>query len=307
MKKFHSLFYKNVYTEEWGNLMKKEKKSVINRIIYFITLVFLFFLVYFAYQYYQTKNLNDFVRSERNLFTSQFVRDNEVKYGKNRSYKIVSNEYNDAMFYKKVKVEKNMPYKLTCMVKTKNVIPEEQTKGIGAQISIEGSTERSTAIQGTNDWQKIELIFNSKDREEVNLGFRLGGNLGEAKGEAWFSEFTLEEGIREENSNWNFACFIFKTTDVEIDGNHVKLEVTENDISDIKDTINRFETSTNVLSQNKMTSNCDIYEVTTPLNSLSYDDEFGYYVAPEDVEEDIKETISQNDYDHIFVIMRLRR
>ena len=44
-----------------------------------------------------------------------------------------------------------------------------------------------------------------------------------------------------------------------------------------------------------------------PLNSLSYDDEFGYYVAPEDVEEDIKETISQNDYDHIFVIMRLRR
>ena len=46
--------------------------------------------------------------------------------------------------------------------------------------------------------------------------------------------------------------------------------------------------------------NCDIYEIETPITSLSYDDEFGYYVAPEDIEKQIKDIIDQKDYDHIF-------
>ena len=77
------------------------------------------------------------------------------------------------MFYETIKVEKNQPYKVTCMLKTENVVPEEEQSSIGAQISIEGSTERSIAIQGTTEWQKIEFIFNSEDRDTVNLGFRL--------------------------------------------------------------------------------------------------------------------------------------
>ena len=89
-----------------------------------------------------------------------------------------------------------------------------RTTGIGAQISIEGSTERSIAIQGTNEWQKIELIFNSKNRDSINIGFRLGGNLGLAKGKAWFSDFKLEEGTTNSNNEWKFACLILKTTDV---------------------------------------------------------------------------------------------
>ena len=56
-----------------------------------------------------------------------------------------------------------------------------------------------------------------------------------------------------------------------------------------------------------MTANCDIYEIDTPLSKLSYDEEFGFYVAPEDVEPQIKDIISNNNYDHIFVVVRLRR
>ena len=287
--------------------MAKKEKSLLGRIAYMITVVILCFLVYCAYQYYQSNNFNDFVRSEANLYTSEFKRDDDVKYSNKRSYSIDSLEYNDAMFYKEVKVEKNQPYKVTCMVKTENVEAKDGNSGVGAQISIEGSTERSVAIQGTNDWQKIELIFNSKDRDTVNIGFRLGGNLGEAKGKAWFSDFTFEEGITENNSNWNFACFIFKTTNVNINNNQINLEVTDTDISDIENTISRFESSCNTLSEGKMTANCDIYELDTPLTSLSYDEEFGYYVAPEDVENQIKDTISANNYDHIFVVVRLRR
>ena len=171
--------------------MKKQsnvKKA--SKIISHITTIILFIILYFAYQFYQTNNFGEFVRSESNLYTSSFERDNEEKYSKARSYKIESKEYNDAMFYKAVAVEKNKPYKISCMVKTEDVQAIKENSGIGAQISIEGSTERSVAISGSNEWQKIELIINSKNRESINVGFRLGGYLGEAKGTAWFSDFT---------------------------------------------------------------------------------------------------------------------
>ena len=288
--------------------MPKRQKTLKNRIAYSITLIILLILLYFAYQYYQSNNFNDFVRSEVNLYTSNFKRDSKIKYSNTRSYKIESPDYNDAMFYKTVQVEKNTPYKVTCMVKTNGVEAQDMLSGVGAQIAIEGTTERSVAISGTQDWQKIELIFNSKNREEVNIGFRLGGYLGQAKGEAWFSDFTIEEGITSKNdNNWKFACFIFETTDVTVNGQRIQLSVTQSDINDIKNTLNRFQNSCEDLSKGKMTADVDIYQVGIPLTKLSYDNEFGYYVAPEDVEEQIKSTITKGDYDHIFVVIRLRR
>lgn len=287
--------------------MPRKQKTLKSRILYYITLIILLILLYFAYQYYQSNNFNDFIRSETNLYTSSFKRDNNVKYSDKKSYKIESPDYNDAMFYKAVQVEKNTPYKITCMVKTNEVEAQDMLSGVGAQIAIEGTTERSVAISGTQDWQKIELIFNSKNREQVNIGFRLGGYLGKAKGEAWFSDFTIEEGITSQNdNNWKFACFIFENTDVTINGQRVNLNVTQSDIADIQNTLTRFGKSCKELSKGKMTADIDVYQVDTPLTKLSYDNEFGYYVAPEDVEEQIKTTISQGDYDHIFVVIRLR-
>lgn len=270
-----------------------------------ISWVIIITLLIFAFKFYKTNNFNEFVRAETQIHTSEFKRDKEVKYSKSSSYKIISNSKNDAIFSKKIKVEKNKPYKVTCMVKTENVIAENNISGIGAQISIVGTSEKSIAITGTQDWQKIEMIFNSKNREEVNIGFRLGGYLGECTGTAWFSDFTFEEGTTTENNNWKFACFIFENTDVNINGKEIKISMTNNDISDIKDTIKRFETNIKDLSQNKMKANCDIYEIQDPISKLTYDDEFGYFVSAEDVEKSIKSTIQKNDYDHIFVIIRL--
>ena len=270
-----------------------------------ITIIVLLCMLYFAYQFYQENNFNDFIRKESNLYTADFKRDNNIKYSNQRSYKIATNEYNDAMFSKEIQVNKNTPYKVSCMVKTNQIQAEEQKTGIGAQIAIPDTTERSIALAGTNDWQKIELIFNSKNREKVEIGFRLGGYLGKAKGEVWFSDITIEEGITKEDTNWNFACLFFRNTNVTINQKEIELTINQNDISTITDTIKRFENSTQELSEQKMTANCDIYEIETPITSLSYDNEFGYYVAPEDIEKQIKNLISQKDYDHIFAIVRL--
>ena len=283
--------------------MNKTKGKIIIKNI--ITFLILFGLIYIAYQFYQLNNFNDLIKSESRINTAEFKRDEEIKYDSTRSYKIQSNEYNDAMFFKEVNVKKNTPYKVTCMVKTNQVESKDNIEGVGAQISVSNTTEKSKTIIGTQDWQKIEMLFNSKNREKVEIGFRLGGVLGEAKGEAWFSNFTLEEGTQDENSNWDFACFIFQNTNVNINNNQISINVTQNEVSDISNTITRFEKSCSQLSLNKMTAKCDIYQIETPITELSYDDEFGYYVSPENVENQIKDILAQNSYDHIFVIVKL--
>lgn len=137
------------------------------------------------------------------------------------------------------------------------------------------------------------------------FGFRLGGYLGKCIGTAWFSEFTFEEGVTTKSNEWKYACFIFKNTDVMIDSQEVKISVTDNDISDIKDTIGRFEQNIRSLSNNKMSADCDVYVVDDPIKKLTYDDEFAYYVAAEDIEDSIKNVIQESDYDHIFAIIKL--
>lgn len=270
-----------------------------------ITIGILIFILFCAWNFYLDNNFNDFLRSEAKVHTSKFLRDNEVKYSDMRSYKIESNEYNDAMFSKEIKVEKNTPYKVSCMVKTNNIEAEKEKSDIGAQISISDTTEKSISIDGTKDWQKLEFVFNSKNREKVDIAFRLGGVDGNARGEAWFSDFSIEKGTKEENNDWNYACFIFKNTSVNVDGKQININITNEDISNIKNTIKRFERSCYTLSKGKMKANCDIHIIEQPISTLSYDDKFGYYLEPKDIEPQIKDIIDKSNYDHIFAIVRL--
>lgn len=261
--------------------------------------------IYFIYDYFMTNNFNDYTRSALIQNSSEFTRDKNIQYSSERSFKIYSPEYNDAMISKEISVKKNTPYRLTCMVKTENVESENNKSGSGAHLSVDGTTTRSIAVTGTKDWQKIELLFNSKNEDKVKIGYRLGGYIDKCKGTAWFSDMKVEEGVQDTSNEWKFACFIYNTTNVTINNKNINLTVTDSDIRDIKDTITRFENSCNALSKNKMTAETDIYAIDKPLTKLSYDEEFGYFVAPEDVEKDIKATINKNNYDHIFIVIRL--
>ena len=261
--------------------------------------------LYLIYDYYMTNNFNDYIKSALIQDSSEFTRDKNVQYSSERSFKIYSPEFNDAMISKEISVKKNTPYRLTCMVKTENVETENNKSGSGAHLSVDGKTTRSIAVTGTKDWQKVELLFNSKNEDKVKIGFRLGGYVDKCKGTAWFSDMKIEEGTPDTSNEWKYASFIYSTTNVTINDKNINLKVTDSDIRDIKDTITRFENSCNTLSKNKMTATTDIYLIDNPLTKLSYDEEFGYYVAPEDVEKDIKATINKNNYDHIFIVVRL--
>lgn len=179
----------------------------------------------------------------------------------------------------------------------------------GAYICIAKTTEHSVILNGTQDWQEVTFLFNSKNREEVDIGFCLGGYEDDSKGTAWFSDFKIESGIGTKGNQWKMACFIFPQINVDVDVNgkieHVNLKMSDNDIQDLKDNIARFKNSIKSMSNNKMKVTYDLYTIDKPITSLSYDKENGYYVSPEDVHEYINSYIEQNEYDHIYVGIRM--
>lgn len=283
------------------------KKSIGGKIFNIIFWIIVIVLITKLYGVYRIYNFNGFTKAEYNTGVSKFTRDNKTTCEYDYSYKIESKNFNDAIFYKKIKVKANTPYKLTCMVKTQNIETESGKTDGGAQISIVNSTECSESIIGTSDWQRIELIFDSKNREEIEIGFRLGGNNTNAKGIAWFSDFNLEEGIKDATNNWNMACFIMKTVEVNIDNENLKLNMSMNDVENMKENMERFQESANTLSNGKMTVDYDLYEISTPVTTVTYSEEYGYYLDPSDVKEILKPYLAKEEYDYIFVAVRLRR
>lgn len=292
--------------------MNKQKNNgfTIGKLLYYVVVIILIFIVFKLLSIYSQNNFGDFVKSEYRSGISQFTRDTNNQYSETASYCITNGTYNDAMFYKPISVKPNTPYKVTCMVKTEGVeIAEGKTSG-GAHISINGTTERSSCVRGSSSgWVKLEFIFHSKNRQEVELGFRLGGYNESAKGKAYFSDFTLEAGIPDNSTTWNFACFIFDKIDVTIDNNGVEeqisLQIQPQDISNITENMARFKNSCEQLSGSQMSVNYHVIRIKDPITTISYDDENGYYIAPEDVEPLIKDYVQQNDYDHIFVAVRM--
>ena len=84
--------------------MENQKKK---GIFYYLFLLVLIMIVIYLYRVYQTKNYNQFNLMEYMPYVSTFTRDSKVKYSRNASYKIESNQFNDAMYVKKINVKEN--------------------------------------------------------------------------------------------------------------------------------------------------------------------------------------------------------
>ena len=279
-------------------MKKKNFKNIIYNIILIIILI-VAFCIYRKYDY------NFFSKGILEEGKTEFSRDFNIKYSKNRSYKIENNIANDAMFYKKISVRKNTPYRVSCMIKTENVIGKNDNPIAGAQICLNNTEEHSRVIQGTNDWTKIEFFFNSKCNTEVEIGFRLGGNFAKASGKAWFSDLKLEEGAKNEDNTWNFSCFILDFADLEFEGEKHKYEITNQEKSLVSINMKRLQNSIKQMSKNKMDIEYEIIEIKEPLTTISYDEENGYYISEKDVYRLIDRYQKEEEFDHIFVCTNL--
>lgn len=278
---------------------------IISKIITLAIIVGILVVGYFIYSKY---NFNDYIKAEYNRGSSTFERDFNEKYSNANSYKIENTEFNDAMFYKEITVFPNTVYKVTCMVKTKDVENEKANADAGAHICLNKTMEKSVNVTGTADWTKLEFIFNSKDNTKLEIGFRLGGYSGNSKGTAWFSDFEIESGIADTSNTWNYLCLLFNNVNVNISNNsgerNVQLHLTQQDKEDMKLCIQRFSSALPELSNGKIKANCEVIEVDDEIRTMSFDDENGYYVSPIDIHKTIDKYIDEGKYDHIFIAFR---
>lgn len=281
------------------NKNKKRVKNIISTIVSIIILVI-------AFSVFSNYDFNYYTKGITETGKTSFTRDSKTTNDDNgKSYKIENKEYNDAMFYKKIEVKENKPYRVTCMIKTENVEQEDNNALSGAQIILKGTEEHSKVISQTNDWTKVEFCFNSKNNTEVEIGFRLGGNGIKAKGTAWFDDIKLEIASEINDSNWNFLCCIVDTIDVNIDGKKVTENLSSLDKTEIKSCMSKFQTTATNLSKGKMQVTYDIVETTTPVTTLSYDEDSKYYISEKDVYNQIESQYETKEYDHVFVCFRL--
>lgn len=273
-------------------------KNIISNICIIVIIIVAFF-VYRKYDY------NFYTKGIAEKGKTKFSRDSNETYYKGRSYKIENEISNDAMFYREISVRPNTPYRVTCMVKTKNVIGNENDPTAGAQICLNGTEEHSDVIQGNTDWIKLEFMFNSKCNSKVEVGFRLGGILNTAEGTAWFSDLEIEEGASDESNTWNFGVFLIDNASVNIEGNLKNYTMTTADKSVVGVELQRLKNSIKSISNNQINIEYEMIEITEPLTTLSYDEENGYYIGEKDVYKLINKYIKQKEFDHIFVCTNL--
>ena len=281
--------------------MNRENIKIRNVISNIITLIILIIAIVIYKQY----DFNFFIKGIQETGKTSFSRDYKVKASKSKSYKIENKQYNDAMFYKEIEVTPNTPYKVTCKIKTENVVGKDSKNLAGAQICLTKTEEHSAVLTGDNDWTLVEFMFNSKNNNKVEIGFRLGGNFAEASGTAWFSDITLEKGMAGDSSTWNFGCFLINSANVMIGNDEVKVTLSNDEKATISRDLIRLERSIKEMSNNKMDINYEIVEINDTLTSLSYDDVNGYYISEADVYKLIAPYVLQKEFDHVFVCTNL--
>ena len=288
-------------------------KKILNCIYWLLIIALIGVLIYV----YNTKFFNDYLKTMKRPVSS-FSRSEEYpEFLENTkeitSYKIQSDDYNNALFYKSLKVKKDTPYKVVCYVKTENVEyvinDEYKDHGIdyrgGANISLYGENDRSEAIYGTNDWTKLEFMFDSRDKEEVEIAFRLGTDMCDSKGTAYFSNIKVYEGNRDETDRKiNFGVFVFQNLDINVDGKQFNEYMTEDDKKLLRQDVDNFKSSIEKMTRGKIKPNVITKYFSDPVTKVSFDKDNGYYLDVYDVYELIDNELNSYTYDHIFFVFK---
>ena len=273
-------------------------KKWISRIIILILFIAMAISLAIIYNKYY---FNDFMKVKSN---AAYYRDTKQRCNDKKSYVIESKDFDNALFCKEIKVEQDTPYKITCMIKTENV-ESDKPDTAGACIGVMGTADQTLPIQGTHDWQKVTLLIDSKEKESLNIAFRLGGYDGSSKGKVWFADMHVEKGIKDPSNNWNVVCFLINNIDVNLEGKNYKYSLTKEDKELLETNLQRYANTCETFSNGLMKVTYKTIEIKEPLTSLSYDKDNYYYVAPNDIKPIIDKYIKDNEFDHIFVGIRM--
>jgi alpha-L-arabinofuranosidase len=106
------------------------------------------------------------------------------------SARISSSEGADAWWGTVVSVKPYAKYRLSGWIKTDDV---QAGTGRGALLNLHGLDGMETpAVTGTQDWTRVELVFDSGANDAVQVNCLFGG-WGRSTGAAWYDDLQLEE------------------------------------------------------------------------------------------------------------------
>jgi len=106
-----------------------------------------------------------------------------------RGVRIASKSGGDASWGVSVKVEPYSVYRLSGWIKTRDVTANG---GRGALFNVhELPNAHTPPLTGTHDWTRVEVLFDTADRDSVQVHCLLGG-WGLATGEAWYDDVMIE-------------------------------------------------------------------------------------------------------------------
>jgi hypothetical protein len=92
----------------------------------------------------------------------------------------------------RVPLRPHTPYRLSCWVKTRDLAPTGsfQLLALGSKPGGRQLTFHEGGLEPTEDWKRVDVVFNSLDQTEANLYV---GFWGEGKGTFWVDDIELEE------------------------------------------------------------------------------------------------------------------
>ena len=119
---------------------------------------------------------------------AEFALDPSIAHSGKNSVRISSTEGADAAWMIVIPAKPFSRYRLSGWVKTQGLEPGT---GRGALFSLRGTDIRTKAVTGTQDWTRLELVFDSGANDALSLNCLFGG-WGKATGTVWFDDVEIE-------------------------------------------------------------------------------------------------------------------
>jgi alpha-L-arabinofuranosidase len=119
---------------------------------------------------------------------ANFAVDETVAHTGKQSARISSTDGADASFQVILPVKPYSKYRLGGWVKTGDLKPRT---GKGALINLHAMDIMTKAVSGTQDWTKVEVVFDTEGTDALSVNCLFGG-WGKAVGTAWFDDIELE-------------------------------------------------------------------------------------------------------------------
>ncbi len=238
--------------------------------------------------------------------------DYEVKTTDDYSYKISAYKDNAISIIENIKVEPFTWYMVSVDVKTENVV--ESDSGlipVGAHINI--NNRKTVGIEGSVDWQTVQLCIGSDSQGLLTLNMNLGSLTNKCSGTVWFDNVRAVPVSEYEGTEtrWKFLFVLLGNTSLNTYDEDLQKQInishamTDAEVKAITKSINDFEKDLTKVSEGKI--NTEVTMVKCDANISSYEKgEYGYHIAANEAFNYANEQkINVADYDHVVFVASL--